>query len=69
MIELGWMNEANPGLWYRAPFSPARAKIIAHDLVRKATLREEDHYGGPKKLDPIPEKMRLGPIGLEGEKT
>jgi hypothetical protein len=63
-LTIGWMSEADRRL-YRAHFSPARVLIIASDLIRRAVLLEKDN--GTKPIDPIPEKMRKGPIGIIDE--
>lgn len=63
-LSIGWMPEAGQrGLWFAAHFSPARARIIARNLILRATLLEEQN--GIGAIDPIPEVMRKGPIGVE----
>lgn len=60
-LTIGYMNETGPrGHWNMAHFSPARARIIARDLIRRAVLLEKDNGVAP--IDPIPEKMRKGPV-------
>jgi hypothetical protein len=60
-LTIQWMHETDPGHWYYAHFSPARARLIARELIRRAALLESEN--GTKPIDPIPEKMRKGPIG------
>jgi hypothetical protein len=64
-LTIGYLRENDGsvlGHWYLAHFSPARARIIANDLIRRATLLEKEN--GVNPIDPIPEKMRKGPIGI-----
>lgn len=63
-LSIGWMPEGGErGLWFVAHFSPARARIIARNLILRATLLEESN--GKNAIDPIPEGMRKGPIGVD----
>ncbi len=61
-LTIRWHPETNnpDRHWYHAHFSPARARLIARNLVRRAALLEEEN--GLKPIDPIPEKMRKGPV-------
>lgn len=62
-LAIQWMNEGGPrGEWLYAHFSPARARLIARKLILRATMLEKAN--GVKPIDPIPEAMRKGPIGI-----
>lgn len=64
-LTLRWSNEVNnpDHVWYYAHFSPARARLIARFMVERAAHLEEAN--GVETIDPIPEKMRKGPVGVE----
>lgn len=63
-LTIQWMMEnGNPkGHWLLGHFSPARARLVARELILRAVSLEE--VNGTKPIDPIPEKMRKGPIGV-----
>jgi hypothetical protein len=58
-LTLRWMNEVTRN-WWCAHFSPARARIVASELLYQASVLE--NINGVEPIDPIPEKLRHGPI-------
>lgn len=47
-IGLGFMSDMEPGLWHVAHLSPARARIVAYQLLERAKRMEKEE---PSSVD------------------